>query len=242
MSLTFAGVGLSYRGEPVFTSVDLTVAPGEFVALLGPSGCGKTTMLRLAGGALAPERGRVENTYARTAAVYQAPRLLRWMAALDNAAFGMKAAGVPRAERRERARAILLRLGLAEDDLAKRPSALSGGMAQRVAFARALAVEPDFILMDEPFAALEAGLRRRLQDLVRAETGRSGAAALFVTHDVAEAVRVASRIVVLSRRPATIVADIANAPARSAAEAFEAAAALLRRPDVAGAINADVEL
>jgi NitT/TauT family transport system ATP-binding protein len=239
MSLTFAGVGLSYGGEPVLNGIDLTVAPGEFVVLLGPSGCGKTSLLRLAGGALAPSRGEVQNAYARTAAVYQEPRLLRWMTTLDNAAFAMKAAGVRRAERRVRARAILLRLGLAEDDLTKRPPALSGGMAQRVAFARALAVEPDFILMDEPFAALEAGLRRRLQDLARAETERSGAAALFVTHDVTEAVRVASRIVVLSRRPARIVADFANVPARKAAEAFEAAAALLRRPDVAAAINAE---
>ncbi len=159
------------------------------------------------------------------------------MNALENAAFGMKAAGVPRPERLTRARKILLRLGLAEGDLAKQPAALSGGMAHRVALARALAVEPDLILMDEPFAALEAGLRRRLQDLVRAESERSSAAALFVTHDVTDATRLATRIVVLSPRPARIVADIASTPARDPAEAFEAAAVLLRRPDVAAAID-----
>ena len=238
MNLTFSRVSLGFGDEPVLADIDLEVAAGEFVVLLGPSGCGKTTMLRLAGGALAPGRGIVRSAFARAAVVTQTPRLLKWMDALDNAAFGMKAAGVPRGERRDRARAILLRLGLADADLAKKPARLSGGMAQRVALARALAIEPDLILMDEPFAALEAGLRRRLQDLVRAETERLRAAALFVTHDVTEAVSVASRIVLLSRRPERIVADIANAPARDAAEAFEAAAALLRRPDAAAAINA----
>ena len=239
MMLTFAGASLSISGEAVLAAIDLDVAPGEFVVLLGPSGCGKTTMLRLASGSLAPTAGRIENRFARTAVVFQQPRLAPWLTALDNAAFGLKAAGVARIARREQARALLRRLGLSDADLMKRPAALSGGMAQRVAIGRALAVKPDLILMDEPFAALEVGLRRRLQGLLRGEVSASGAACLFVTHDVVEATRLASRIVVLSPRPARIVADIASRPARDPAEGFEAAAALLRRPEVAAAIDSE---
>ena len=240
MTLAFAGAAMAFRGEPVLAAIDLCVSAGEFVVVLGPSGCGKTTLLRLASGALVPSSGRIENRFARTAVVFQEPRLAPWMEALDNAAFGLKAAGATRAARRARARDILLHLGFAEADLAKRPASLSGGMAQRVAIARALALAPDLILMDEPFSALEVGLRRRLQDLLRAEVVASGAAGLFVTHDVAEATRIASRIVVLSRRPARIVADIPNTPAGDPAEAFEAAASLLRLPEVAATIGAQV--
>jgi NitT/TauT family transport system ATP-binding protein len=168
--------------------------------------------------------------------VFQEPRLLPWSDALDNAAFGLKALGVARAERRRRAAEILIRLGLEAADLSKRPAALSGGMRQRVAIARALAIEPGLILMDEPFGALDVGLRRNLQNLVRDEAGRTGLAALFVTHDIGEAVRLASRIIVLSSRPARIVADVANEPVASPPQILDAAAALLRRPKIERAL------
>ena len=126
----------------------------------------------------------------------------------------------------------MTRLGLGADDLGKRPAALSGGMAQRVAFARALAVAPDLLLMDEPFGALDVGLRRSMQDLARQEAEKAGTAVLFVTHDIPEALRLASRIIVLSPRPGRIVADIAHAPLRDPAEIFRAAADLLKRPEI----------
>ena len=142
--------------------------------MLGASGCGKTTLLRLAARSLAPSAGRINNRFARVAVVFQEPRLMPWADALDNAAFGLKALGWAAAPRRAKARELLLRLGLRDSDLSKRPPALSGGMRQRVALARAMAIEPDLILMDKPFSALDLGLRRQLQDLLRAEVERAG--------------------------------------------------------------------
>ena len=234
--LTMKAVSMDYGREKIFDALNLAVTAGEFVVLLGASGCGKTTLLRLASGALTPTDGRVENAFSRSISVYQEPRLLPWADAVDNAAFGLKAQGLGRHERRRKAEEILARLGFGADDLAKHPSALSGGMAQRVAIARALAVSPDLLLMDEPFGALDIGLRRRLQDLARREVEKARMSVLFVTHDIAEAVRLASRIVVLSSRPSRIVADLPNEPIVDPAHIFEAAAALLRRPDIEAAL------
>jgi NitT/TauT family transport system ATP-binding protein len=230
--LRLTGMEMDYGAEKIIERVDLTLAPGEFVVVLGASGCGKTTLLRLAAGALAPTAGAVENNFSRTASVYQEPRLPPWLDAVDNAAFGLKALGVDKKTRRDRAQKILARLGFGAADFVKRPAAMSGGMAQRVAIARTLAVAPDLMLMDEPFGALDIGLRRRLQDLTRREAENSGQAVLFVTHDIAEALRLASRVVVLSQRPSRIVADLANEPRSDPAKIFEAAAALLRRPEI----------
>ncbi|MGO4870287.1 MAG: ABC transporter ATP-binding protein [Roseiarcus sp.] len=234
--LSLSQIHVAFDGQAAIDGLTLTVAAGEFVVVLGASGCGKTTLLRLAARSLAPSAGRVDNRFARVAVVFQEPRLMPWADALDNAAFGLKALGWAAAPRRAKARELLLRLGLRDSDLSKRPPALSGGMRQRVALARAMAIEPDLILMDEPFSALDLGLRRQLQDLLRAEVERAGTAALFVTHDVAEAARLASRIVVLSPRPARCVADLPNAPTRDPAAILRSAASLLQRPEIAGAL------
>ncbi len=234
--LTLSELCKDFGPKRIVEQIDLIVAPGEFVVVIGPSGCGKTTLLRLAAGALSPTSGRVENRYLRTASVFQEPRLLPWSTAAENAAFGLKALGRNRSQRRDEAEAILTRLGLGADDLGKRPAALSGGMAQRVAFARALAVSPDLLLMDEPFGALDVGMRRSMQDLTRQEVEKAGTAVLFVTHDIAEALRLASRIIVLSPQPGRIVADIAHSPLHDPAAIFQAAADLLKRPEIDGAL------
>jgi NitT/TauT family transport system ATP-binding protein len=234
--LNLSDVGMSFSGAAAIEALDLAVSPGEVVAVIGPSGCGKTTLLRIAAGLVQPSRGRVANAFARTGVVFQEARLAPWSDAVANAAFGLKALGVEKAERRRRARALLLQMGLSEQDLPKRPAALSGGMQQRVALARALAIEPQLLLMDEPFAALDAGLRRRMQDLVAQSVRQSGQTVVLVTHDVAEAVRVASRIVVLSPRPAGIVADAPNSPVDEPAAIYLAASELLRRAPVAAAL------
>jgi len=192
--------------------VDLDVAPGEFVCLLGASGCGKTTLLNLVAGLDAPSTGRIELSTGRPAVVFQEPALMPWLTAAGNVDLALRLAGLSRSLRRRRTAELLelVRLGGVGD---KRPHELSGGMRQRVALARALAGathgttdgQDSLILMDEPFSALDAITRDVLQaELVRIWRA-TGAAVLFVTHDVREAVRLGQRVVLLSSRPGRVV-------------------------------------
>lgn len=231
--LRFDDVSWSADGRAIVADVDLSVGRAELVALLGPSGIGKTTLLRLAAGLIAPGRGRVSNDGGRTAMIFQEPRLLPWENALDNAALPLCADGLTRTEARERARHWLLRLGLGEGDLAKRPAWLSGGMQARVAIARAFAIEPDLVLLDEPFAALDPARRQALQGMLRDLVVGTRVAALFVTHDPSEAVRLSDRIVVLAGTPGRIAADIVNRPVEEPAEIWSRVAELARRPELA---------
>ncbi len=230
--LRFEDISWDAEGRTIVADVDLSVGRGELVALLGPSGAGKTTLLRLAAGLIAPGRGRVSNDGDRIAMIFQEPRLLPWESALDNAALALSADGLARAAARERARHWLLRLGLGEGDLAKRPAGLSGGMQARVAIARAFAIEPDLVLLDEPFAALDPARRQALQGMLRDLVVGTGVAALFVTHDPGEAVRLADRIVVLAGTPGRVAADIANRPVETPAEIWSRVAELARRPEL----------
>ncbi|MEV6947457.1 ABC transporter ATP-binding protein [Streptomyces sp. NPDC051172] len=175
----------------VLDHLDLTVGDEELVILLGPSGCGKSTLLRLLAGLDRPDAGRVE-VPARRAIVFQADRLLPWQRVLRNVTLGLHG---PDAERR--ARDVLAEVGLAGRERAW-PKELSGGEAQRVSLARALVSEPELVLLDEPFAALDAITRLRMHDLVRALRTKHHAAMLLVTHDVDEAIALADRIVVMS--------------------------------------------
>jgi NitT/TauT family transport system ATP-binding protein len=196
--------------------VDLKVAPGEFVCLLGASGCGKTTLLNLVAGLDKPTTGAIELSTGRPAVVFQEPALMPWLTAAGNVELALRLAGASRAVRRQRTVELLelVRLGGVGG---KRPHELSGGMRQRVALARALAsathggastdVHGSLILMDEPFSALDAITR----DVLQAELGRiwraTGAAVVFVTHDVREAVRLGQRVVLLSSRPGRVVQE-----------------------------------
>ncbi|ODT97891.1 MAG: nitrate/sulfonate/bicarbonate ABC transporter ATP-binding protein [Rhodospirillales bacterium SCN 65-16] len=196
-SLRLLRVGHAYFGRTVLDRVDLAVGASEVVALVGPSGCGKSTLVHIAAGVVEPLRGTVRHSYRRHAMVFQEPRLLPWASARDNIAYPLRIAGVRRAERLARAEAAAERASFDAVDLDKYPVELSGGMRQRVAIARALAVDPDFIFFDEPFTALDVALKRRMQDLVIEASRASRFAALFVTHDLIEAARIAHRIVVL---------------------------------------------
>lgn len=175
----------------VLDHLDLTIADEELVILLGPSGCGKSTLLRLLAGLDRPDGGRVE-VPARRAIVFQADRLLPWQRVLRNVTLGLHG---PDAD--QRARDVLAEVGLAGREKAW-PKELSGGEAQRVSLARALVSEPELVLLDEPFAALDAITRLRMHDLVRALRTKHQAAMLLVTHDVDEAIALADRIVVMS--------------------------------------------
>lgn len=203
--LSLRGIAHAFGPRRVVEAIDLDLAPGEVLCLVGPSGCGKTTLLHIAGGLSEPLEGSVANRFARPAFVFQEPRLLPWRRAGDNLAFGLRARGETRARRETAVRVLAERLGLDDNDLEKFPHELSGGMRQRVALGRALAVEPDLLLLDEPFAALDVGLKRDLQDLLRSEITRRGLAALFITHDLVEAVRLGRRVVVMGGAPGRIV-------------------------------------
>ncbi|MDI5967883.1 ABC transporter ATP-binding protein [Streptomyces sp. SL13] len=175
----------------VLDHLDLAVDEDELVVLLGPSGCGKSTLLRLLAGLDRPDGGRVE-VPARRAIVFQGDRLLPWQRVLRNVTLGLRG---PDAERR--GREALAEVGLSGRERAW-PKELSGGEAQRVSLARALVAEPELVLLDEPFAALDAITRLRMHGLVRGLRGRHHAAMLLVTHDVDEAIALADRIVVMS--------------------------------------------
>ncbi|WP_431355829.1 ABC transporter ATP-binding protein [Caulobacter segnis] len=179
--------------------IDLAVTTGERVALVGPSGCGKSTALRLLAGLEEPTRGTVARQVSKgeTAVVFQAPTLAPWLDAASNVALPLELSGVPRAAARTKAEKALAAVGL-KDAAAARPCQLSGGMAMRVSLARALAVKPRLLLLDEPFAALDEVTRRVLADDVLALQAELKPAMVFVTHSVEEAVYMAERVVVLS--------------------------------------------
>ena len=213
-AISFVGVGLELGGSRIYDDLTFAVGEGEFVCLLGPSGCGKSTALRLVGDLLPVQTGSVTlggktpaAAWERTAFVFQTPRLLPWRDTLDNAAFGleMRNPSMPRARRRLIAARELSHVGLAGDH-AKMPIMLSGGERQRVAIARALALDPRIILMDEPFSALDHSTRVRLRRQIIELWRETGKTVLFVTHDIDEALFLADRIIVLSRKP-TRVAD-----------------------------------
>ena len=190
--------------------VSLEIGAGETVALVGPSGCGKSTALRLLAGLEAPTRGAASRAAGRgeTAVVFQAPTLAPWLSAQANVALPLELAGVTKAQAHERAAAALARVGLAGAE-AKRPVQLSGGMAMRVSLARAMVTEPKLLLLDEPFAALDEITRRTLADDVLSLWAASKPAIVFVTHNVEEAVYMGSRVVVMTRGPGRIAADLA---------------------------------
>ncbi|MDP3801352.1 ABC transporter ATP-binding protein [Brevundimonas sp.] len=207
------GAVVRYPGRPPIGPVDLDIAAGEIVAVVGASGAGKSTLLRLLAGLEQPSDGAVIRTSGpgRTGFVFQAPTLLGWADAQANVALPLELAGAPRAGARARAAGALTAVGLG-DRLTARPRQLSGGMAMRASLARALVTDPDLLLLDEPFAALDSVTRRRLiEDLHRLWVARAlRPAVVFVTHDVEEAVYLAGRALVLDAATGRVTADLAS--------------------------------
>ncbi len=211
-------VSRRYDEMLVLDAIDLNIHDGEFVALLGPSGSGKSTLLRIVTGLMRPSSGlvryrgqQVDGPCPHAAIVFQTFALYPWLTVLENVEIGLKARGMALRERRSRANRLIELIGLEGFEDAY-PKELSGGMRQRVGFARALAVEPELLCMDEPFSALDfltaENLRNELLDLW-VERRIPTRAVLMVTHGVEEAVAMADRVVILSRNPARVVADIA---------------------------------
>ncbi|MGE5202900.1 MAG: ABC transporter ATP-binding protein [Acidobacteriota bacterium] len=210
MRLIVEKVGHRYGGLEVLEGIDLAVDAGEIVALIGPSGCGKSTLLSIVGGLLRPTRGTVSVAGAMPADslnpftfVFQDFALLPWRTVEGNVALALEHHPLDGAERRDRVAAALRRIGLGEFRDAY-PRQLSGGMRQRVGIARALVVRPAMLLMDEPLSALDAQTRELLMEEFLTLWLGERVAALYVTHNLAEALRLADRIVVLSRRPGRV--------------------------------------
>ena len=217
--LALQGVGHTYRSaraEPVvaFNPTDLTIEGGEFVALVGPSGCGKSTLLEIVAGLRPASEGdvllggaRVVGPGRRRGVVFQqSSSLLPWRTVAGNVELGLITAARPKRERDQRVADELKRVGLT--DFADRAVyELSGGMQQRVQIARALAADPDVLLLDEPFGALDAFTREHLQEQLRAIWKATGKTVILVTHSVEEAVLLATRVVLLSPRPGRVIAD-----------------------------------
>ena len=187
------------------------IADGEFVCVVGPSGCGKSTFLRIIAGLVRPSRGSVEIRTRRsqnpTAMVFQEYSIYPWKTVLENARFGLDVARVRKREANDRALTYLAKLGLA-DRARARPDTLSGGMKQRVSIARALAVEPEILLMDEPFAALDAQLRTVLQEELLDLWQADQRTVVFVTHSLDEAILLGDRVVVMTARPGRLLASV----------------------------------
>lgn len=208
-TVEFAGVGRTFPGDrgssrTVLRDISITVSPGEVLAILGTSGCGKSTLLRIAGGLDSASTGRVliDGTPVgdfddRTAVGFQEPRLLPWRSVTENVALGLPR-GTPKAEGAARVGELIDLVGLSEF-AGHRPREISGGMAQRTSLARALARNPGVLLLDEPFGALDALTRLRMQDLLLDVHAAAPTTVLLVTHDVDEALQLADRIILLGR-------------------------------------------
>ena len=201
-------IAIDLGGHTVLTDLSLDIPAGSFVALVGPSGVGKTTLLRVLAGTVPAQADQIrlerpdDGSTPQIAFVFQEPRLLPWLRTWENVA--LVAPGRSSAERRQRAEAALAAVHLPERAFTAWPRQLSGGMAQRVALARALVTEPDLLLLDEPFSAVDALTRLRLQDYLLELWERFGFTAILVTHDVDEAAYLADRVILLGGKPARV--------------------------------------
>lgn len=211
--LAVHGVSITKGGVHILDGIELEVAPGSFVALIGASGAGKSTLLQVLAGLEVPDAGLVEkdgSPLTRPGLVAYMPQsdlLLPWRSVVANVSLGLEATGTPKRVARERAMGALKRFGL-EEFARVSPTALSGGMRSRVALLRTALLERDTLLLDEPFGALDALTRRGLQEWLIGVQDELAATILLVTHDVDEAILLADRVVVLTKRPARVALDL----------------------------------
>lgn len=216
--ISVEGVDLDYDGKTgsikALENINFNIFPGEFICVLGPSGCGKSTLLKILAGFIQPTAGvvkldgkEIKGIDWHRGVVFQNPPLYEWFSVRDNVAFGPKMRGIPKEKYRKLTEEYLAKVGLSEF-ADKKIYELSGGMKQRVSIARSLINDPEILLMDEPFGALDALTRENVQDLTRKIWWDTGKTIFFITHDVEEALLLASRVIVLSKHPGKIIEDI----------------------------------
>jgi NitT/TauT family transport system ATP-binding protein len=214
-AVEFSQVDFQYpTGDQIIDKVDLSVRRGEILVLIGGSGCGKSTMLNLIAGILQPVSGEVRSSGRAVSGLnqevsYMTQRdtLLAWRTALDNVALPLEIKKVPKRERQERARQAIDRVGIAPTALGLKPHQLSGGMRSRLALGRLLLSDSDIVLMDEPFAAVDALLRIRLQRLLLEVWQETGKTIIYVTHDLDEAITLGQRVIVMDRHPGRVALE-----------------------------------
>ena len=189
----------------ILRNINFTLEKGEVLSIVGPSGGGKTTLLHLCADLLDVEDGSVTNTFLSSSFAFQEARLLPWKNVIDNISLGLLANGVKKSEAIKLSQKIALRFGLDEEDFDKFPKDLSGGMKQRVSFARALVVKPSLLFLDEPFSALDIGLKKELQSVLIEMISKKEISVLFITHDLMEAIRLSDKMLLLKADPGHIV-------------------------------------
>ncbi|MEA1983937.1 MAG: ATP-binding cassette domain-containing protein [Campylobacterota bacterium] len=189
----------------ILRDINFTLNKGEILSIVGPSGGGKTTLMHLCAGLLDVEEGSVLNAFDSSAFAFQEGRLLPWKNVIDNITLGLLAKGEKKVNAIEKAQAIALKFGLEEGDFTKFPKDLSGGMKQRVSFARALVTKPSLLFLDEPFSALDIGLKKELQTILIEMIDKKEISILFITHDLMEAIRLSDEILLLKADPGHIV-------------------------------------
>lgn len=199
--LVVKDVAHSFGFDDILKDINFKLEKGKVLSIVGPSGGGKTTLLHLCAHLLDLEEGKIKNSFESSSYAFQEPRLLPWKNVIDNIAFGLKAKGIRKEKRVELSKEIALKFGLEEDDFDKFPKDLSGGMKQRVSFARAMVTNPSLLFLDEPFSALDIGLKKELQSLLIKAIEEKNLSVLFITHDLMEAIKLSDEILVLKAEP-----------------------------------------